>query len=147
LDALERGWILKADTISDLAAKIKTHPDNANRMQAATLVEAVDKFNSYCTAGKDLDFGRPAVQMGPVVKPPFYAVPMYAGGPNTKGGVKANGDRCVLDMKGNPIPRLFSAGEMSSAYMNLYQCGGNIGECVAFGRIAGRNAAALPSWE
>jgi 3-oxosteroid 1-dehydrogenase len=146
-DALERGWILKADTIAELAATIKNHPDNANRMDAETLTATVDKFNGYCATGDDLEFGRSADILGPVETPPFYAIPLYAGGPNTKGGVKANGDRYVVDWKGEPIPRLFSAGEMSSAYMNLYQCGGNVGECVAFGRIAGKNAAALTSWE
>ena len=147
LDALDRGWILTGDTIADLVANIKNHPDNANRMDAETLIEAVDKFNSYSATGEDLEFGRSADILGPVETPPFYAIPLYAGGPNTKGGVKANGERRVVDWKGEPIPRLFSAGEMSSAYMNLYQAGGNLGECVAFGRAAGKNASAETSWE
>jgi hypothetical protein len=29
----------------------------------------------------------------------------------------------------------------------LYQGTGNIGECLAFGRVSGRNAAAEPPWE
>lgn len=48
--------------------------------------------------------------------------------------------------QGSPIPRLYSAGELGSIYSYLYQGTGNIGECLAFGRIAGRNAAAEQPW-
>jgi predicted oxidoreductase len=48
----------------------------------------------------------------------------------------------VIGVDGEPIARLYSAGELGSIYSFLYQGGGNVGECFAFGRIAGRNAAA-----
>ena len=51
--------------------------------------------------------------------------------------------RCAY---GSSIPRLYSAGELGSIYSYLYQGTGNIGECLAFGRIAGRNAAAEQPW-
>jgi succinate dehydrogenase/fumarate reductase flavoprotein subunit len=85
--------------------------------------------------------------MGPIDKPPFYALPLYAGGPNTKGGIAANAEREVLNWEGKPIPRLFTAGEISSALKFVYQGGGNLTECIVFGRIAGRNAAALKPWK
>ena len=47
---------------------------------------------------------------------------------------------------GTPIPRLYSAGELGSIYSYLYQGTGNIGECLAFGRVSGRNAAAETPW-
>jgi len=47
---------------------------------------------------------------------------------------------------GSPIARLYSAGELGSIYSYLYQGTGNIGECLAFGRISGRNAAAEAPW-
>ena len=37
---------------------------------------------------------------------------------------------------------MLSAGEMGSMFCDMYNGGGNLGECVAFGRIAGTNAAA-----
>ena len=43
--------------------------------------------------------------------------------------------------------RLYSAGELGSIYSYLYQGTGNIGECLAFGRVSGRNAAAETPWE
>jgi 3-oxosteroid 1-dehydrogenase len=144
--AIQEGWILKGETIEDLAAKIKAFPDNKNKMNGATLAKAVSDWNAYCAAGKgDPDFKRPIAQMAPIVTPPFYAMPLYAGGPNTKGGIDANAQRQVLDWRGKVIPRFYTAGEISSVFKWTYQAGGNVTECIVCGRIAGRNAAALKS--
>ena len=51
-------------------------------------------------------------------------------------------DAQVVDPDGKPIPRLYNAGEFGSIYGFLYQDGGNLAECIAFGRIAGKNGAA-----
>jgi predicted oxidoreductase len=48
----------------------------------------------------------------------------------------------VLDAFGKVIPRLYAAGELGSFFNNLYELGGNLGECFSSGRIAGTNAAA-----
>ena len=52
----------------------------------------------------------------------------------------------IIRLYGKPIPRLFAAGELGSAFGHLYLSGGNIAECFVTGRIAGRNAALLPPW-
>ena len=52
----------------------------------------------------------------------------------------------IVRPDGTEIPRLYSAGDLGSIYAYLYQGTGNIGECLAFGRIAGRNAAAEKAW-
>ncbi|MBI3949213.1 MAG: FAD-dependent oxidoreductase [Acidobacteria bacterium] len=146
MDAINRGWILKAETIEELAAKIKADPENRTLMNAGTLVETATNFNSYAASGVDLEFGRVARTMGPVEKPPYYACKFYPGGPNTKGSIDADGQRHVLDWEGKPIPRLYTAGEMSSTFKFVYQGGGNITECIVCGRIAGKNAAAEAPW-
>jgi len=146
LDAVERGWILKADTLEELAEKIKADPENRDLITPEALVETVRKFNEYCAAGKDAEFDRNPATMGPVEKPPFYAMKLYPGGPNTKGGVDANAKREVLDWEGNPIPRLYTAGEISSVFKFTYQAGGNLTECIVCGRVAGKNAASLEPW-
>ncbi|WP_454858358.1 FAD-dependent oxidoreductase [Rhizobium binxianense] len=142
MKAIEKGWVLKADTIEELGEKIRSHPENRSLMSAEALAETVKEFNSYCKAGKDPDFDREPGTLGPVEKGPFYAIPLYPGGPNTKGGLRSNARREVLDWDDRPIPRLFTAGEISSAFQFVYQGGGNLAECITFGRIAGRNAAA-----
>jgi succinate dehydrogenase/fumarate reductase flavoprotein subunit len=146
MDAINRGWILKGDTIEKLAAKIKAFAENRKLMVADNLAKTVVKYNDACKKGKDEEFDRKAASLGPIDAPPYYALPLYAGGPNTKGGIAANAKREVLDWRNKPIPRLYTAGEISSALKFVYQGGGNLTECIVFGRIAGKNAAALKPW-
>ncbi len=147
MDAVRRGWILTADTIEALGEKIRGQHDNRKLMDPTGLTKAVERYNEFCIKGKDEDFSRAVKTLGPVAKPPFYALPLYAGGPNTKGGIAANARREVLTWAMKPIPRLYTAGEISSALKFVYQGGGNLTECLVFGRIAGRNAAANTPWK
>ena len=62
-------------------------------------------------------------------------------GYNTQGGPRRDKEARVLDPDGNPIPRLFAAGEFGSISGFRYQTSMNVSECLVFGRIAGRNAA------
>ena len=144
--AIEQGWILKADTIEELAEKIKADEENRKMMDAATLKATCERFNELVDKGVDEDFGRGKRTMGAVKTAPFYAVKMYPGGPNTKGGVDADATRHVLDWEGKQIARLYTAGEISSVFKFTYQAGGNLTECIVCGRLAGKNAAAENSW-
>lgn len=144
LKAIEKGWILKGDSIEELAEKILRHPDNMERMNLATLIQSVERYNAYCAEGVDPEFDREPQTLGPIQKPPFYALPLYPGGPNTKGGLLVNARRQVLDWEGEPIPRLYAAGEIASVFQFVYQGGGNLAEGITFGRLAGRLAAAEP---
>ncbi len=146
LDAIEKGWILKGATLEELAEKIKAHHDNRKLLEDNSLVAAVNKWNADCAAGKDEAFSRRTDAKSVINNPPYYAVPLYAGGPNTKGGIAANAKREVLDWELKPIPRLYSAGEISSVFKFVYQGGGNLTECIVFGRVAGENAAAQKPW-
>lgn len=129
---LERGWIVKGDTIEELARMLE--------MDAATLKETLREYNEACATGRD-PLGRPARTLVPL-DAPFYAMRLWPGGPNTQGGPQRNARAQVLNVDGEPIPRLYAAGELGSIYGMLYPLGGgNLGECIAFGRIAGENAA------
>jgi succinate dehydrogenase/fumarate reductase flavoprotein subunit len=142
--AIASGLILKADTIEELAEKIKNHPENKSRMVPANLVETVKRFNGFCDAKEDADFKRRPATLGKVEQGPFYAMPLVAGGPNTKGGLLANADREVLTWEGKAIPRLYCVGEIASALKFVYQGGGNLTECLVYGRHTGKNVAKLP---
>jgi succinate dehydrogenase/fumarate reductase flavoprotein subunit len=131
---LEKGWILKADTIRELAGKMGKDPDNLEKTLAA--------WNRSCAAGNDSEFGRPAKRMAPIHTPPYYAMELVPAFTNTQGGPRRNHHAQVLDTNRKPIPRLYSAGELGSIFSYHYQGAGNIGECIAFGRIAGEHAAA-----
>jgi succinate dehydrogenase/fumarate reductase flavoprotein subunit len=138
-DEVAKGWFQKADTIAELASKINLNPAN--------LQKTVEKWNETCEKGVDAEFGRAATNLGPIQQGPFYAMRLTLGILNTQGGPKRNVKAQIVDPDDRPIPRLYSAGELGSMYSYLYNGGGNIGECLAFGRIAGRNAAAEKSWK
>jgi succinate dehydrogenase/fumarate reductase flavoprotein subunit len=140
--ALRKGWILQGRTLDDLAEQIRMHADGRGEMDPRVLQHTVERWNRSCAAGHDPDFERDPTSMGPVDEPPYFAMPLYPGGPNTKGGLLCNPQRRVLDWDGVPIARLYSAGELSSVFQFVYQGGGNLAEGICLGRLAARNAAA-----
>ncbi|KIX02842.1 uncharacterized protein Z518_08785 [Rhinocladiella mackenziei CBS 650.93] len=61
----------------------------------------------------------------------------------TMGGVVITPEAQVLDSSGNPIKGLWAAGEATGGVHGANRLGGSsLLECVVFGRIAGKNAAA-----
>lgn len=134
---IKKGWILQGNTAKELAAKMGI---------AAQVLEAtIARYNQFCHAGKDEDFGRPKEDLR-ALAPPFYAIQLWPALINTQGGPRRDKEARVLDPDGQPIPRLYAAGELGSIWGYLYQGACNIGEALVFGRIAGRNAAAEKPW-
>ena len=130
---LAKGWIRKAATVAALADVVGLDP--------AALDATVRRWNADATAGEDPEFGR-MLMVAPLATPPYYAVELSPSMLNTQGGPRRNEKAQIVQPDGTPIPRLYSAGELGSIYSYLYQGTGNIGECLAFGRIAARNAVA-----
>ncbi|MBI2858213.1 MAG: FAD-binding protein [Chloroflexi bacterium] len=139
---VDRGWIVKAGTVEELAERIKADPDSGGFFTPTALRETVRRYNELCRKGEDTDFDKPKKWLLPIENPPYYAIKLFPGGPNTQGGPRRNERGQVLRVDGSPIPRLYSAGEIGSVWGMIYQGGGNIAECIAFGRITGANAAA-----
>jgi succinate dehydrogenase/fumarate reductase flavoprotein subunit len=135
---LERGWIVRAETVRELAAVIHLNPD--------ALEASVLRWNQHCEVRKDGDFGRRRM-LSPFGRGPYYAIELSPAMLNTQGGPKRNERGQVVRPDGSAIPRLYSAGELGSIYSFLYQGTGNIGECLAFGRISARNAVAERPWD
>jgi len=144
---IDRGWILKGNTLEGLANQIWADPDNGELMSPSVLQATVKRYNECCQRGEDTDFHKPKEWLQPLEDPPYYAVKLWPGGPNTQGGPKRNASGQVLRVNNSPIPRLYSAGELGSVWGMLYQAAGNLGECIAFGGIAGTNAAAEKPWK
>ena len=139
VNEIAKGWVLKADTMTDLATQIMADPENDGLMTVEALKDTLTKYNGYCATGVDVEFGRAADRLkSRSHTPPFYAVKVYPGGPNTQGGLKKNGKGQVLDTQGQPIPRLYVNGENGSCYGGFYpKGGGNICEMTIFGRVVG----------
>ena len=114
-------------------------------LDPASLEDSVNRWNRACEAKHDAEFGR-KLMLAPILKGPFYAIEMSPSMLNTQGGPRRNERAQIVRPDGSPIPRLYSAGELGSIYSYLYQGTGNIGECLAFGRVSGRNAAAETPW-
>lgn len=129
-----RAGVVSANTIEELAALTQTKPDQ--------LKAAIEQFNNYAATGVDEQFKREAEYMRAFDGNKYYAFEVKAAILNTQGGPKRNENAEVLDVNGNPIPHLYSAGELGGITSQMYQGGTNLAECVIFGRIAGKNAAA-----
>ncbi|NEU14525.1 FAD-binding protein [Methylobacterium sp. BTF04] len=133
LREVAKGWIKTAATLPGLADLIGIPAD--------ALADTVARFNADAREGYDPDWGRKANTLAPLETGPFYAMELTPAFVNTQGGPRRDAHARIVGVDGEPIGRLFSAGELGSIYSFLYQGGGNIAECFAFGRVAGRNAA------
>jgi succinate dehydrogenase/fumarate reductase flavoprotein subunit len=131
------GYIKQGKSISDLA--------KVTGIEAKALSNTLARWNESCGAGRDDDFGRPGWSMLPIQAKPLYVVPVYPLITNTQGGLVHDSLQHVLDPFGEPIPRLYKAGENGSIYGHLYLLGGNNTECLVGGWIAGTNAAREPA--
>ncbi len=144
---IEKGWIMKADTLEELGEMLKADPETHNLFDVPTFLETVERYNGYCAKGDDEEFHRPLRGLEPINEGPFYAVKLWPGGPNTQGGPRKNIDCQVIRPDKKPIPRLYSCGELGSFFGMLYNGGGNLAESFAMGRIAGKNVAGETPWE
>lgn len=139
VDEMDKGWVIKADTLEELAGLMGVPAEN--------LTAEVERYNGYCETGVDIEFGNSdehvAEALVPLTTAPYYAFPVKATMTNTQGGAKRNTQCEVLDVWGEPIPHLYSAGEFGSFYTDIYNGGGNLGECAFTGATAGTNAAAV----
>lgn len=142
---IQKGWILKADTIDELIEKM-AEVDEAPDAEAVKAT--IEKYNGYCAAGSDPDFQRTEATLAPVATPPYYAYPLYPGGCSTLGGPKKDVNAQVLDVDDKPIGRLYAAGCFGNMASHTYGIsGGNNAENMVWGRIAARSASANKPWD
>lgn len=143
--ALEKGWIVKADTLEELAGKMQglNPSDEVETCDADGLVETFKAYNAACKKGKDADFSRPADSLQALSEDgPYYAIEMCCSSINTQGGPWHDGKNRTLNAKGEVIPRLYNCGEFGSINGFAYLIG-NICEALTTGRIAALDAAKL----
>lgn len=130
----DESFLISADSLEELASAID--------VDAATLAETVSRYNGYVDAGKDEQFDRHPSTLAKLETAPFYAMRLYGSNTHCFGGPKRNTNCEVLDTEGKPIPHLYSAGELGSFWMDVYDGGGCVAETFYTGRAAGMNAAA-----
>ncbi len=130
------GILERAGSVEELA--------RAMRVPERALRETLDRWNAQCASGEPDELGRPDRSRRPVAKAPFYFGRMWPVVSNTQGGLAHDVAQRVLNPFGEPIPRLYVAGELGSIWGFLYLSGGNLAECFVSGRIAGEKAADHP---
>lgn len=127
--------VIKADTIEDLA--------KATGLNSAGLKKQIRIFNEAVENGEDIQFDRSTDTMRKFTDGPYYAIKMAYNVLNTQGGPQRNTKAEILDTNEQPIPHLYGAGELGGICANQYQGGGNLAECLIFGKIAGEQAAGV----
>lgn len=143
--AIESGRLFQADTIEGLCEQ--------TGINTIGLKNTMSRFNDMCRAGVDTDFGRgnnaydhlfgdPAVgpnpSLGPVQKPPFYAVQLWPGDLGTKGGLLTDEAARVLKEDGSVIQGLYAAGNTTASVMgrSYLGAGSTLGPAMTFAFIA-----------
>ena len=139
LRKLEAEILHKAQSIGELAALMK--------VDEAVLQATIAEWNGACELGDDRVYQRPPTSMLKIATPPFYFAEVWPICSNTHGGPVHDADQHVIDCFGQPIGRLFAAGELGGVFGHLYISGGNLAECFVGGWTAGRNTAKLAPWE
>lgn len=156
LPYIRTGYLVKADTLEELAEKCGIDP--------AGLTQTVAEFNENARRGQDPAFHRgatpfnryggdpqvePNPSLAPIEKGPFYAVHVLPGSFGTFAGITADAQARVVRADGTTIDGLYTAGNDHASIMRgHYPAGGiNLGPALTFGYIAGRELAGVTTYE
>ncbi|MDF2370690.1 MAG: FAD-dependent oxidoreductase [Rhizobiaceae bacterium] len=148
--ALASGYLKRGNSLAALA--------RVCGVNAETFEATVARYNSDAKQGVDPEFSRgttaynrylgdPAHQpnpcVGPVNKPPYYAVRLVAGDLGTFAGIRTDPRARVLDHNGAAIPGLYAVGNDAASIMSGTYPGAGItlGPAITFGYIAALDAA------
>lgn len=136
-DALERGAIMQADSLEDLADKMGVPKDD--------FLKTVERYNALVDKGEDEDFGKNPdyLKLTKIEKAPFYAIKRVPGVLTILGGLHVNQSLQVLDLDEQPIEGLYAAGNVSGNFFGndypLWLGAASCGRAVTFGRYAAKN--------
>jgi len=133
---LERGVVLKFDTLEALAKEFK--------IPMAALQKTIDEYNAGLKAGKD-PLGRYINKdCKPLTQGPWYASKLSPKVHHCMGGIVTNMKGQALDcVTDEPIPGLYAAGEATGGVHGAVRLGSCATlDCLVNGRICGKNVAA-----
>jgi fumarate reductase flavoprotein subunit len=145
------GTVLSARDLAALAALIEVPPgalqDMVSAYNHAILSGAGEKLTPPRSIGRMFGESRSSgkrVELQPVAKPPYYAIPLVAGISYTMGGIAIDAEARVIGTDGAPMPGLFAAGSCTGG-IEGGPLGGYVGgylKAVSLGLIAGETIAA-----
>ena len=135
---------IKADTLEELVTKL-----GLTEEAQKNLLESIERYNAFCKAGYDAEFGKTPRRLFPIEQGPFYASKVSAGAMLVcLGGLTVDPDTLtVLDDNFEPIEGLMAAGNnMGGRILQDYPVtigGVSHSTCMTFGYLTGKKAAAL----
>jgi 3-oxosteroid 1-dehydrogenase len=149
-ELIERGAVIRGDTIADLARQIN--------IPAAELDHTIQRFNEFAAKGLDPDYGRgqsayndclgdpgyrPNAAIGPLARAPYYATRVLPADVGTCGGVITDEHAQVLDEQDRVIDGLYATGNTTATVMGRTYpgAGASIANTMVFGYVAARHAA------
>jgi fumarate reductase flavoprotein subunit len=134
---LENGYIVKADTIEELAEGLGLPVD--------TLVKTVERQNENYDAGVDPDFGKDQHRLSAIRTAPFYGVRTSGYLLCTLDGITINEKLQAVRSDGSAIEGLYVGGvDSGSYYAHTYpnmSTGNCCGRSVTFARMIGKELA------
>jgi succinate dehydrogenase/fumarate reductase flavoprotein subunit len=138
---VDSGYLVSARTVEELAGKIGADP-----MQ---LDGTIVRYNGFAKTGVDIDFGKGETELnrfngddthkpnpciGPVARPPFYALAVWPADIAVSTGLATDADARVLGNDGKAIPGLYACGnDMASVMGGSYPGPGTtLGPAIVF---------------
>lgn len=145
-------WATQAGSVAELASKTGVPAD--------VLAKTIEGWNADCAAGKDRAFGRGEnayerfmgdpdtaghPNLGPIDRPPYYAVQVLCGTIGTKAGPVTDTNARVLAATDRPVTGLYAAGNAAAFWTadGYPGPGATLGIAMTMGYLAGRHAAAV----
>ena len=155
-------WVLWNDNIGKISNTVKEHPTeyeaftkqgimatcpdlkciaDFTKMPLKQLESTVKRVSSMAGKGNDKDFHHRGGLMD-MSEGPYYVIKAVPSTHHTMGGVRINEKAQALTAKGQVIPGLWAAGEVTGVTHGTNRLGGNAyTDIIVFGRIAGEAAA------
>lgn len=144
---VEKGWILKADTLEELAAlMVSADPITGEPVSVdpAGLAATVEEYNTViCAAGVD-PCGKNPDYLIPLDTPPYYAIELVPALGYTNSGVPTNNESQVLTWGGETVPRLYAAGDVGQGMRTMML---TMRGCGARATLGAEAICALEPWE
>ena len=131
----DKDYIISADTLDELADKLA---EKVTTFVKEDFLAEIERYNGFCAAGVDDEYGKGADYLWACETGPFYALQCVSGMLNTCGGIRINRNAQVTDDRGKVIEGLFAAGVCTSGWDGEVYGGGT---CQTVGMWAGSKAA------
>lgn len=129
---IKNGMCFKCDTLEELAEKIEVPVEN--------LLKTVARYNELYELGEDVDYGKRAILLTRIDKPPYYAIKWGPALLNVFGGLLIDTKMRVLNKDQQPVPGLLAVGNVSGGFYGvdypLLLSGNSHGRAITWARAA-----------